>query len=43
MFDLPREQVTDAMIDALYQNEAMTFATPARHETPERLAVGACF
>jgi phosphonate transport system ATP-binding protein len=43
VFDLPREQVTDAMIDALYQNEAMTFAAPPHHETPERLAVGACF
>jgi phosphonate transport system ATP-binding protein len=43
MFDLPREQVTDAMIAALYQNEAMTPAAPVHHESPERLAVGACF
>ena len=43
VFDCPRGQVTDAMIDALYRNEAMHAAAPAPHETPERLAVGACF
>jgi phosphonate transport system ATP-binding protein len=43
VFDLPREQVTDAMIDALYQNESVTPVVPVLHETPERLAVGACF
>ena len=43
VFDAPREQVSDAMIAALYQNE-MPSDSPARpHETPERLAVGACF
>ena len=43
VFDLPREKVTDAMIDALYQNEAMQPAVPVYHLSPERLAVGACF
>lgn len=43
VFDAPREQVTDAMIAALYQNESVTPHPPAHHETPERLAVGACF
>lgn len=43
VFDAPREQVSDAMIAALYQNESMAPAVPVPHETPERLAVGACF
>ncbi|MDB5937447.1 MAG: phosphonate transporter [Massilia sp.] len=43
VFDVPREQVTDAMIDALYRNEALHAAMPAPHETPERIAIGACF
>ncbi len=43
VFDAAREQVSDAMIAALYQNEAMRESAPAQHETPERLAVGACF
>ena len=43
MFDAPREQVSDAMIGALYQNESMTQAAPVQHEAPDRLAVGACF
>ncbi len=43
VFDLPREQVTDAMIAALYQNEAVEQRAPVHHESPERLAVGACF
>ncbi len=43
VFDAPREQVSDAMIAALYQNEAVTPHPPAQHATPERLAVGACF
>ncbi len=42
VFDLPREAVTDAMIEALYQNEAVQQYAPQPHETPERLAVGAC-
>jgi phosphonate transport system ATP-binding protein len=43
VFDLPRERVSDEMIAALYANE--TIQTPAHpdHETPARLAVGACF
>ena len=43
MFDAPREKVSDAMIAALYLNETMTAPLPVAHETPERLAVGACF
>jgi phosphonate transport system ATP-binding protein len=43
VFDAPREQVSDAMIAALYQNESMTPAPASTHETPERLAVGACY
>ena len=43
VFDAPREQVSDAMIAALYQNETEAPAPAAHHETPERLAVGACF
>ncbi len=43
VFDAAREQVSDAMIAALYQNERMDAPLPAPHETPERLAVGACF
>ncbi len=43
VFDAPREQVSDAMIDALYQNETVAPAPPQLHESPERLAVGACF
>jgi len=42
-FDLPREQVSDAMIAALYQNEETPASMQVQHETPERLAVGACF
>ena len=43
VFDAPRDQVSDAMIDALYANETMTAPHVAPHESPERLAVGACF
>jgi phosphonate transport system ATP-binding protein len=43
MFDLAREHVTDAMIAALYQNEAFEQPVALRHESPERIAVGACF
>lgn len=43
VFDAAREHVSDAMIAALYQNESMTLSPPLPHETPERLAVGACF
>lgn len=43
VFDAPRDKVTDAMIDALYQNESSVPPPVEHHETPERLAVGACF
>jgi phosphonate transport system ATP-binding protein len=43
VFDLPREQVTDAMIAALYQNESSEQPVRPLHETAERIAVGACF
>ncbi|MFC5480981.1 phosphonate ABC transporter ATP-binding protein [Massilia suwonensis] len=43
VFDLPREQVTDAMIAALYENERIEAYPHPPHETPERIAVGACF
>lgn len=43
VFDAAREQVSDAMIAALYQNERMDAPPPEQNETPERLAVGACF
>jgi phosphonate transport system ATP-binding protein len=43
VFDAPRERVTDGMIAALYQNEVATVAEPVYHESPERIAVGACF
>ena len=43
VFDAPREKVSDAMIAALYLNEQDIPAPLDLHETPERLAVGACF
>ena len=43
MFDAARERVTPEMIAALYRNEQLEASAPALHETPERLAVGACF
>jgi phosphonate transport system ATP-binding protein len=43
VFDAPREQVSDAMIEALYQNESIEARASAHHESPDRLAVGACF
>jgi phosphonate transport system ATP-binding protein len=42
VFDLPTAAVTDAMITALYQNDHAAPPPPAPHETPARLAVGAC-
>jgi phosphonate transport system ATP-binding protein len=42
VFDLPTSAVTDAMITSLYQNEHATEHPAAPHETPARLAVGAC-
>ncbi len=43
VFDAPSGAVSDAMIAALYQNDAATPAPPAVHESPDRIAVGACF
>ena len=43
VFDATREQVTDAMIEALYRNETAVPHPSTWHERPERLAVGACF
>ncbi len=43
VFDAQREHVTDAMIAALYLNEQDSLPVPAQHDTPERIAVGACF
>jgi phosphonate transport system ATP-binding protein len=42
VFDARREDVTDAMIAALYLNESMDAPMAAFHDGPERLAVGAC-
>ncbi len=43
VFDCARERVTPDMIAALYHNERLDNGVLALHETPERLAVGACF
>jgi phosphonate transport system ATP-binding protein len=43
MFDAPREHVSDAMIDALYQNDTATVSPARPSATPERLAAGACY
>ena len=43
VFDLPREAVTDAMIAALYDNEHVAPHPDHLHESPDRIAVGACF
>jgi phosphonate transport system ATP-binding protein len=43
VFDAAREDVSDAMIAALYQNEASSTPAPVAHSASERLAVGACF
>lgn len=43
VFDAPREQVTDAMIADLYANETVQPQPDILHDTPERIAVGACF
>ncbi|WP_332878778.1 phosphonate ABC transporter ATP-binding protein [Massilia sp. S19_KUP03_FR1] len=42
VFDAARENVTDAMIAALYLNESMEAPVAAFHDSPARLAVGAC-
>jgi phosphonate transport system ATP-binding protein len=42
-FDLPREQVTQQMIDELYQGEQTTSAPPPDHEAlAVKLGIGAC-
>ncbi len=43
VFDAPRDKVSDAMIAALYLNETLSVPVPVQHETPARLAVGACY
>ena len=43
VFDLPREQVSDELIAALYQNETAQPHPHPPHESPDRIAVGACF
>jgi phosphonate transport system ATP-binding protein len=43
VFDLPREQVTPAMVTALYQGEIPAASTPAGTTPTSRVAVGACF
>lgn len=43
LFDAPRDKVTDAMVAALYHNETISEPHAPAHETPERLAVGACY
>src|SRR5450830_1941345 len=42
VFDLPRAQVTQAMIDALYLNEQPPANAPRENDLPAKLAVGAC-
>lgn len=43
VFDAPREQVTDEMIAALYANEQAPPASTELHETPDAIAIGACY
>ena len=43
VFDAPREQVSDAMIAELYANEQVESRPAAVHDTPDQIAVGACF
>ncbi|MES2151185.1 MAG: ATP-binding cassette domain-containing protein [Pseudomonadota bacterium] len=43
VFDAPREDVSDAMIAALYQNETASQALAPAHPSAAQLAVGACF
>ncbi|MCA1856477.1 ATP-binding cassette domain-containing protein [Massilia oculi] len=43
VFDAPREAVTDAMIAALYENDSVQPLPAQPHESPDRIAVGACF
>lgn len=43
VFDAAREQVTDAMIADLYANETVQPHPDSPHDSPARIAVGACF
>jgi len=43
VFDAPREEVSDAMIAELYANEHVEPAQHTPHDTPDQIAVGACF
>ncbi|MFN3791217.1 phosphonate ABC transporter ATP-binding protein [Massilia sp.] len=43
VFDAATSAVSDAMIAALYENEAVEAHPPHPLESPERIAVGACF
>lgn len=43
VFDAPREQVSDAMIAELYANENVEPRLESAHDTPDQIAVGACF
>lgn len=43
VFDAPSSQVSDAMIAALYENEKVAPHPEHPHESPDRIAVGACF
>jgi phosphonate transport system ATP-binding protein len=43
VFDAPVKAVSDAMIAALYENETVQPHSRAPHESPDRIAVGACF
>ncbi|OON63484.1 phosphonate ABC transporter [Massilia sp. KIM] len=43
VFDAPSSEVSDAMIAELYANERVEPTAPNAHETPDRLAVGACY
>jgi phosphonate transport system ATP-binding protein len=43
VFDAPSSQVSDAMIAELYANERVEPTAPGAHESPDRLAVGACY
>ena len=43
VFDAPRHKVSDAMIAALYDNASSAPLAEPLHESPERLAVGACY
>ncbi len=43
LFDCPRDQVSDAMIAALYHNDSTASPQVESHLSPASLAVGACY